>query len=138
MKQEDKVLLLKDLCARLIYGVKVNVKGGADSSNYDTTYTSDLIYLVGLREIKPYLRPMSSMTEEEIIYARDTFFEGSDNYTIDLDGDIYTESQPFESVYTLPISRVVQYIDWLNAKHFDHRGLIKRGLALEAPDGMYN
>ena len=119
MTQEDKELLLKDLCARLIYGVKVNVKGGENCSNYDTTYTSDLIYLVGLREIKPYLRPMSSMTKEECDECMPLFDVLDDNC-------IPHEEWSYRA------------FDWLNAHHFDYRGLIEKGLALEAPDGMYN
>lgn len=30
-----------------------------------------------------------------------------------------------------------QVIDWLLAHHFDYRGLIPMGLALEATEGMY-
>ena len=64
-------------------------------------------------EVLPHLRPMSSMTEGEKEEYQ-TFF----NY----DGVEYPE----------------EYIDWLNAHHFDYRGLIEKGLALEAPEGMYN
>lgn len=63
-------------------------------------------------QIRPYLRAMSSMTEEEKEEYQ-AFF----NY----DGVEYPE----------------EYIDWLNAHHFDYRGLIEKGLALKAPEGMY-
>ena len=72
------------------------------------------IFYSHIEEIKLYLRPMSSMTEEE-----STTYEYSFLYSNDL--RIYAE----------------EYIDWLNAHHFDYRGLIEKGLALEAPEGMY-
>ena len=71
-------------------------------------------------DIKPYLRPMSSMTEEEInefILISDTvFWLGEKRSTCILS---------------------LEQMDWLNAHHFDYRRLIEKGLALEAPEGMY-
>ena len=130
MTQEEKQLLLIDLCARLPYGVKVWYKYGLLASGKFATslrLADEKIALsrkfnkegdwypieeAGEILIKPYLRPMSSMTEEEKINYR-AFF----NY----DGVEYPD----------------EYIDWLNAHHFDYRGLIEKGLALEAPEGMY-
>ena len=144
MTQEDKKLLLKDLCARLPYGIWLSIK---DTFKY-STYPHSNVWIEpcsfqnlydGLKgsvkdkllkkifkerpeeylEIKPYLRPMSSMTEEE---AKEL-----DNFhtTIQIGFDT---SEMFDSV---------GYVDWLNAHHFDYRGLIEKGLALEAPEGMY-
>lgn len=110
MKQEDKEPLLKDLCARLPYGTRIHISHPSDNAELDdwlTTGTIDNFLFFG--SVKPYLRPMSSMTEEE---------------KRDLGGDIHT-------YYT------IREIDWLNAHHFDYRGLIPMGLALEAPEGMY-
>ena len=141
MTQEEKELLLKDLCARLPYGVIVrHADSLIDSDGNDTGrfwykhgYLCDVCTLDGmtttiiesegsdregyehicfLERTLPYLRPMSSMTEEERKEYQ-AFF----NY----DGVEYPE----------------EYIDWLNAHHFDYRGLIEKGLALEAPEGMY-
>ena len=124
MTQEEKQLLLKDLCARLPYGVKCKVN--FDDGTSDVMKLSQLPDGLGMwgfckdgcygrsDNFKPYLRPMSSMTEEE-----------------------YTEFGYDTLRYTM------QDIDWLNAHHFDYRGLIKKrgwseeGLALEAPEGMY-
>ena len=64
----------------------------------------------------PYLRPMESMTEEEEA-RRCAFLD-------DIEGGIY--------------NAIPNYIDYLNSIHIDYRGLIKKGLALEAPEGMYN
>jgi len=121
MTQENKQLLLKDLCARLPYGVKVLHDGNVKEVQYVEPLYNEIKlledfsnYTVDICEVKPYLRPMSSMTEEE-----STTYEYSFLYSNDL--RIYAE----------------EYIDWLNAHHFDYRGLIERDLALEAPEGMY-
>lgn len=133
MTQEDKDLLLKDLCARLPYGVKVQ-----------DTYYKNLepapIWLLDLNAqsvrkfadegyqhieyIKPYLFPLSSMTEEQQeefdrIYADDMQVVAN-NLKNRLDG------KPYET--NLGHYR---HIDWLNANHFDYRGLIPKGLAID-------
>lgn len=133
MKPEDKELLLKDLSARLTYGVKCNVWYGPKSPalNEKDKYTDDILETINpqkgnctfhnaigydfgffpIEHIRPYLRPMSSMTEEE---AKDI------GLTECLNSFFY-----------------IGVIDWLNAHHFDYRGLIEKGLALEAPEDMY-
>lgn len=112
MTQENRELLLKDLCARLPYGVKVK-----DDMNRTYHLTIGNIYLIDLfhdngdyvdTPIKPYLRPMSSMTEEENVE--------------------YEEVQGFDNVFWT--SHTCE-TDWLNEHHFDYRGLIGRGLAIE-------
>jgi hypothetical protein len=126
MTQEDKQLLLADLCARLTYGVICQVDDGAaglndgklveiDISKERVRFDADYYWEAYIDDVKPYLRPMSSMTE-----AEKTTYEYGFLYSNDL--QIYAE----------------EYIDWLNAHHFDYRGLIEKGLALEAPEGMYN
>ena len=136
MTQEEKQLLLKDLCGRLPYGVichynciaeydimviqKANCANKLDGI---IPFNGQIGYMVGgdkvnalSGDIKPYLRPMSSMTTEETeVYKQ--FLEDIDGYAYSID--------------------CVPQIDWLNAHHFDYRGLIKKGLALEAPEGMY-
>ncbi len=129
MTQEEKELLLKDLGARLLYGVKVCIElpnhqkkvfeGHIGELEEVTRYGGCLVNSKGIDyrsfnlDIKPYLRPMSSMTDAE---KRE--YQAFFNY----DGVEYPE----------------EYIDWLNAHYFDYRGLIERGLALKAPKGMYN
>ena len=75
MTQEEKELLLKDLCARLPYGVIIKHKDehgrsiGARLVGYNgdwfNYYIDDLCFHLKIYEFKPYLRPMSSMTDEE-------------------------------------------------------------------------
>lgn len=109
MTQEEKELLLKDLCARLPYEVKININGEEDTLLELGVDTGWVNASYDIEDVKPYLRPMSSMTEEEF--------------------NEYESIKGWKKEYEL--------IDWLNAHHFDYRGLIERGLALEALDGMY-
>lgn len=126
MTHDDKELLLQDLSARLPYGVLCNIGlkyplqlqrifvdrlGGILLDFYEDGDN----YQVYLSEVKPYLRPMYPMTEEEA----DEFAEF----------DIYADGE-----YIIPN---YQAIDWLNKHHFDYRGLIEKGLAIKAPEDMY-
>ena len=132
MTQEEKQLLLKDLCARLPYGVVVNVEDDSDFDGCLRPYTSKLSlgllqrYLGHSFSILPYLRPMSSMTEEEERYVLNTWSEDDLNNGIDLMYDNY-----------MMLGYASDFIDWLNSHHFDYHRLIDKGLALEAPEGMY-
>ena len=128
MTQEDKQLLLKDLAARLPYGVKMRYK---DDPSYevlcqiDTFYTDVdgfhcLLRTTGpfggfqdLNELKPYLRPMSSMTDKEI----DRMWE------------IYESGPAAESS--------VAVAEYLYERHLDCHYLIEKGLAIEASEEMY-
>lgn len=134
MTQEDKELLLKDLCARLPYGVIVNVKGFDYDYNDKLTQiykgvgcsiqvTTNMSY--DIEQVKPYLFPLSSMTEEQQeefdrIYADDMQVV-ADNLKNRLDGKLYETNFGH-----------YRHIDWLNAHHFDYRGLIPEGLAIDA------
>lgn len=125
MTHEEKNLLLQDLCGRLPYGVKCCYDILSGEIKIDTlicinkviigqgiywdTYFENCDEDIPLETVKPYLRPMSSMTEEE-----------EDEYELVCRKSITTQ------------------IDWLNKNMFDYRGLIEKGLALEAPESMYN
>ena len=131
MKQEDKELLLKDLCARLPYRVKVK------SSRRRSLVTLSLDVMTDFHlgcSVKSYLRPLSSMTEEEKEELK-TLFDAEE---ITSDSICYLEGGTLEEYLSrIPFSFCSKIIDWLNAYHFDYRGLIERGLAIEAPEGMY-
>ena len=120
MTQEEKDLVLRDLCARLPYKVICQMEDALiinDSPFYDYILSERHIALFRNHTdfyIKPYLRPMSSMTEEE------------KNQWLWVANDGITEGM------------IDRCVDWLNAHHFDYRGLIPLELALEAPEGMYN
>lgn len=123
MRQEDKELLLKDLCARLLYNCRVFYEyiDNLDNKTYGYSLTLNTWcideFIANKAVIKPYLRPMSSMTKEEKEEYKQ-FFEDIEGYVYSID--------------------CVPQVDWLNSHHFDYRGLIEKGLALEAPEGMYN
>lgn len=123
MTQEEKDLLIKDLCARLPYDVIVDYgynafdvrKGNYIKYRSKRILDCDLLNVfISPRQnekgeyIKPYLRPMSSMTEEEKL-----MYEG---LMIGIDN----------------ISYMLDVTDWLNSHHFDYRGLIERELAINA------
>lgn len=113
MAQEEKNLLLQDLCGRLPYDIKIKEEyGDYINVNFHNANIEHLIDRVVSGLDKMVLRPMSSMTEEEEKQFQDV------------------------NLYELPYR--VEGLDWLNAHHFDYRGLINDGLALEAPEGMYN
>lgn len=108
MTQEQKDLLLKDLCSRLPYFVKVQIKNEivvldsiCDDDGYHFNFIGDDREGVNIEEIKPYLFPISNMTEEQ-------------------DKEFMNIQIGYPSV------------DWFNKNHFDYRGLIEQGLAIDA------
>ena len=124
MTKEEKQLLLKDLCARLLYGVKMRYVEDLVVKKESHTITLNNVYLehiiMGDADIKPYLRPMSSMTKEE----REEYFLLSHR-------DIDREDN------NILIEEASELLEWLNKKMFDYRGLIPMDLALKAPKDMY-
>ena len=116
MTQENKDLLLKDLCARLPYKVKISIPELFTNKEQVETLNEifkgkDNLYRVNdsgilIEYVKPHLFPLSSMTEE----------------------------QEKEWPYTLSSDYHITYdtVDWLNKNHFDYRGLIPMGLAIDA------
>ncbi len=135
MTQEDKELLLKDLYARLRHRINVLTKDNDKGYIIGVDDTENGVFVIHIIEdgdgytcdesienFKPYLRPMSSMTEEEekefVQFHCTTLCPIiiNDCLTIDNEGKMF---------------------DWLNKKMFDYRGLIPMGLALEAKEGMY-
>ena len=155
MTQEDKQLLIKDLCARLPYGVKVKYKSeesgnieigeieGIDSNEIHEIYGFYLPdrYIYSVDEFIPYLRPMSTMTKKEIEEYRN------------LSDEVIGSYGPYHHKFIAHCVRLgikpdnphecvdeflnMEAIDWLLAHHFDFRGLIEKDLALEALSGMY-
>lgn len=122
MEEKDKQLLLKDLSARLPYDVIVN-----DGNEIDTlkAYMLDDLMFIDEAIIKPYLRPLSSMTKEE---KRELLKFGTVNYD---------SNEEVIDVCCIGFDRHADAQDWLLEHHFDFRGLIPMGLALEVLKGMY-
>ena len=117
MTQENKELLLNDLCSRLVYGVKCCVKNNHKISGDLVGIVGENVYIYSsghaifsISDIKPYLFPLSSMTDEQ-----------KQEY------QYITERWMYDSSYSIGDSS-----DWLNKNHFDYRGLIEKGLAIDA------
>lgn len=166
MTKEDRILLLKDLCSRLPWGVKIKVP----NEDYDDLY-GDLVAVYRKNDhtypeaviienlnhrlvsgnvdfgrfnlvsegrpdyyLKPFLRPLSDMTEEEKK-------EIEKDYIFAICGDSIRIAYHSEGYWDLDTDTwsndYIDLIEWLNSHHFDYRGLIKRGLALVAPKDMY-
>lgn len=137
MKEEDRKLLLKDLCARLPYGVKIALKNngsyhhenvakkgdvtidklkGFTGSYFDIYHNNPLDWDwydddIDIEDIKPYLFPLSSMTEEQKEEHKDLL---DNQYSFDANGNIFTLQ------------------DFYCKHHLDYRGLIPKGLAKDA------
>lgn len=133
MEKIDKKLLLEDLSARLPYGVKcqfedtIRITDGESSPFYDYILSArDLDLFINNKNfyIKPYLRPMSSMTEGEKIYIDHKW--GADNY-----GNMMAFSSYEGGVSEIELADIIGFQDWLLKNHFDYRGLIPKGLAIE-------
>lgn len=129
MTQENKELLLRDLCARLPYGVMCDI--GLDHplqlqqifvDRIDgillTFYEDGVEYQVYLSEVKPYLFPLESMTEEQ---------EKEFNQLLELELKAISDEIDYPQITAFEI-------DFYNKHHFDWRGLISIGLALDATD----
>ena len=120
MKQEPQELLLKDICARLPYGIKASYYGVEEEcETWDEIegitldedfggYVDIGQYSLPIERIKPYLFPLSSMTDEQY----------KEYWELEHSGNMEHLSIPT--------------LDWLNKNHFDYRGLIPLGLANDA------
>ena len=150
MTQADKKLLLKDLCARLPYGVKVKVLN-EDILRYD--YSSEeggfikgienindglfIIkckkdgYVLSYDEFKPYLLPLSSITEMLEDLNTIGFFKYCD--TIANVSHLESKNGVSEEIYTyIDIESIYGLMNFFNSHHIDYRGLIEKGLAIDA------
>ena len=140
MKPEDKEILLKDLCARLNTNLVCSIYRIDDQG---IGYRNEILYgycnidrwnefyfgedcgisIDDVSKIKPYLFPLSSMTEEQKKYI-------SNKWGINEEFDF--EIDPNWGEYFVELGYTVEFINWLNKNHFDYRGLIEKGLAIDA------
>ena len=136
MTKEDKQLLLRDLCARLPYRVHMHTNSTDNIElldivrdiDYEDQYWINGYYYV--EDVRPYLRPMSSMTEEECDMVEEIL---GDKCIFDFmsNGDIVLKQGQFSQ------NKLAKLYDYYTSIHIDYRGLIPKGLALKAPEGMY-
>ena len=113
MTQEEKDLLLKDLCGRLPYGVKFQSENIETALFVDTSDNEVWINGTCIDDFKPYLFPISSMTEEQ-------------------------RNEYHELLYNPKHGINIDYFDWCHENHLDCRGLIPKGLEVDATGlGIY-
>ena len=154
MTQEEKDLIFKDLCGRLSYGVKlrnIRMTDPTDIGSIVRLYSIDLdeyyckikfytyegkslcvsnedrLFKAGNRDVdflryKPYLFPLSSMTDKQKEEFRNKF---------DINIDISKIFDGIDFCGSISFRTISEIIDWLNKNHFDYRGLIERGLAID-------
>ena len=130
MTPKEKDLLLRDLCARLPYGLKVKCEkypfpvtilyGG----NIDEVKFIETGGIENICAIKPYLFPLSSMTDKDLIE-----FLQIKGMNLNSDELKTFRREPIAIVSTLP--SYSRHIDWLNKNHFDYRNLIDKNLAID-------
>jgi hypothetical protein len=162
MEQKDKELLLKDLCARLPYNTQIQGtlyedildNDGEETGKVEEKTVTFNLYIIGKNSImynghwiplelcKPYLRPMSSMTRDEReeieVFICDKYFIDDSGSVVKVDKTGFIEFLSNYDCSGIYPDFCGDFVDWLNFHHFDYRGLIKKGLALEAPEGMYD
>ena len=141
MTQEEKDILMRDLCARLPYGVKCSF--GVDDAIYQidgvnptccgaseiqaTHIKSGINGDFTLNACKPYLFPLSSMTKEQ-----ESYLHFNTKFTLDICNDLTVKIDEDDNYFYTDIFDYVSLIDWLHKNHFDYRGLIEKGLAIDA------
>lgn len=134
MTQEEEDILLKDLSTRLPYGVKVQLSTNEVGILHQIAKGTCTIFIknritppdffdVSINDIKPYLFPSSSITKDQMIELSN------------ISNAIYIYPSDAEIVVSRASENLLQFVpvfDWLNKNHFDYRGLISKGLAIDA------
>ena len=132
MKQEPQELLLKDLCARLPYEVKVQYKDDIFTIDYISGIYEEIKldtpdrYTIDISEVKPYLFPFSSMTDEQLFEVQEIL--GKNEIEIE-DGFLHIIDSDRNTITYLEI---LALLEWFYKNHFDIYGLIHMGLAIDA------
>ena len=136
MKQENKELLLKDLCARLPYGVKVKL--GDNPNIFDLEYRIKFAVMYGdsdkledildIINIKPYLFPLSSLTEEQRNNICELLLDTQKKFSPY--GEINTKG--CDNLFISSVKQSNALINYCLTNHLDINGLIEEGLAIDA------
>lgn len=125
--------LKKDICARMPFGVKVAIYGSG-AMELSSINKCDLGWYAmidgaptdfGIDEIKPYLRPMSELKDEELLQ-------------FGIAKKCFDDVRGMKGEYYVPSDKVIDWVDYLNSHFYDYRELIEQHLAIQAPEGMYN
>lgn len=155
MNQEDKELLLKDLCSRLNTNLVCSIYRTDDEG---VGYRDEVLYgycrgdiwyefyfgedcgigIDDVSKIKPYLLPLSNMTEEQAEEMQEIVGSPKNACIMRKTDGLELWLDSIDTDPTMWLDTIFEVQDWLNKNHFDYRGLIEKGLAIEAPEGMYN
>ena len=136
MTPEEQELIFKDLSQRLRYNVKCNVYDRIGTLVGLNDYGAEIDYGNGedttceIQYCLPYLRPMSSMTKEELFEVQNIIGKGVE---VNIDFISIVDS----SIKAFSYLELQALFDWLNKNMFDYLGLIGKGLAVKAPRDMY-
>lgn len=138
MTQTKKDLLLKDLCSRLPYFTKAQIKNEivvldsiCDDDGYHFNFIGEDREGVNIEEIKPYLFPLSSMTEEQKkeISKRYNYYNPYQSCVLITD---HRQGYWDNDDNSCNLQDYLWLEDWFNKNHFDYRGLIPIGAAIDA------
>ena len=141
MTQENKELLLVDICARLPYKVKISIPELATNKEQVETLNEifkgkDDLYRVNdsgilIEYIKPYLFPLSSMTDKQAKEMQEII--GNPNYACIMrkTGGLELWLESVDTDPTIWLDTIFEVQDWLNKNHFDYRNLIDKNLAID-------
>ena len=149
MDRKEMNMVLSDISARLPYGIIFQF-GGKEYhllENINCSKDDGFVLLNGLpfSDCKPCLRSMRSMTkaekEELLVYVLGK--DGATRFTV-AGNSIKSKDEKIQKLVGFELNwmnfngkNVTKYSEWMNSHHFDWHGLINKGLAVEAPEGMY-
>ena len=135
MTQEEKDLILKylDLCARVPYDVKIQYMNNIFVVDYISSYKEVKLdvpdnYTVGISEVKPYLFPLSSLTEEQRNYISKLLIDTQKEFPPY--GELNTKG--CDNLFVCSIKQASVLINYCLANHLDINGLIEKELAIDA------
>ena len=139
MTQENKELLLRDLCARLPYGIKASYYGAdeecetwdeVDGVAFD--YVEIGQYSLPIERVKPYLFPLSSMTDKQAKEIQEIVGNPDNACIIRKTDGLELWLNSIDTDPTIWVDTIFEVQDYLKKNHFDYRGLIEKGLAIDA------
>ena len=133
MTQKEKDLLLKDLCARLPYEVKVLFENKVFNIDYISAIYKEIKlddssknYTLNISVVKPYLFPLSSMTKEQLFEVQEILGKNE----IEIENGFLSIIDSGRN--TITYLEILALLNWFYKNHFDYRGLIEKGLAINA------
>ena len=133
MTQENKELLLEDLCARLPYGLKYNY-GGYDGCDYTMNRIgcNEVDCAFPIENVKPYLFSLSNMTDKQAKEIQEIVGNPDNAWIIRKTDGLELWLNSIDTDPTIWVDTIFEVQNYFNKNHFDYRGLIEKGLAIDA------